>query len=397
MCGLVGIAGQMTAKDDAIIKRLLMYDYFRGPDSTGMAAIRANGDVYLAKIASDPVTLFDTGKFKSAISSISRVYMGHNRAATRGAVNNFNAHPIEYDHIIGAHNGTLDQASWDRLEKALDEKFPVDSQALIAAIAKLGVKEAIELCTEGRDTHTGAWSLTWFDKNDNSINFLRNKHRPMWIAHAKDFKRILWASEWWMLEAAGRAENFEFLVEGKEGFRFFPTDENVHYKFDTGLFLTATAKVKAKVKPVKGREPLPVVSTVGADPFGRMGNSGGHGNVCGVNVHQIHTRELGTTNSTTTSPGTMTQETLRSPSFLNWFGTPTHPYAGYINEETFEKLAKYGCTWCSTTVEFGDPGITIFETDQMVLCADCSGHEEITDDTPNRIYVTNANFNALRS
>src|SRR4051812_28283409 len=98
MCGLVGIAGQMTAKDDAIIKRLLMYDYFRGPDSTGLAAIRGNGDVYLAKLASDPVTLFDTGKFKAAISSISRVYMGHNRSATRGAVNNYNAHPIEYDH-----------------------------------------------------------------------------------------------------------------------------------------------------------------------------------------------------------------------------------------------------------------------------------------------------------
>jgi glucosamine 6-phosphate synthetase-like amidotransferase/phosphosugar isomerase protein len=73
MCGLVGIAGQMTAKDDAVIKRLLMYDYFRGPDSTGMAAIRGNGDVYLAKLASDPVTLFDTGKFKplSAASAAS--------------------------------------------------------------------------------------------------------------------------------------------------------------------------------------------------------------------------------------------------------------------------------------------------------------------------------------
>lgn len=394
MCGLVGIAGQMTAKDDAIIKRLLMYDYFRGPDSTGLAAIRGNGDVYLAKIASDPVTLFDTGKFKSAISSISRVYMGHNRAATRGLINNHNAHPIEYDHIIGAHNGTLDQFSWDRLEKAIDEKFPVDSQALIAAIAKLGVKDAIELCTEGRDTHTGAWSLTWFDKTDNSINFLRNKHRPMWIAHAKDFRRILWASEWWMLEAAGRAENFEYLAEGKEGFRFFPTDENVHYKFDTGLFASASAKVKPKTKPISGREPLPVVSTVGVDPFGR-GISTGLGNACGVgNVHQIHTRELGETNSTTTSPGT----TLLSPSnYLNWFGTPSHPYAGYIDEKKFEELAKYGCTWCSTTVDYGEPGVTIFETEQLVLCPSCSGHEVVDDDAATRIYVTNSNFNALRA
>jgi hypothetical protein len=189
-----------------------------------------------------------------------------------------------------------------------------------------------------------------------------------------------------MLEAAGRAEGIKFAAEGKEGFRFFPTDENVHYKYDVELFPTAVSKVKPKVKEIKGREPV-AVATVGSgtDPFGRHGNGFG-------DHHQIHTRELGTTTSMTTYRGA----TRPSINHLNWFGTKAHPYAGYITKEKFDILSKYGCTWCQKDLEFGDIGVTIFETDAMVLCADCSGHEVVDDQTPNRIYVNNQAFNELR-
>jgi predicted glutamine amidotransferase len=394
MCGLVGIAGAMTATDDRLIKRLLIHDYFRGPDSSGLASIRGDGTARIAKLASDPITLFEHNKFKHAIEGISRVYMGHNRAATRGLVNNYNAHPFEYDHVVGAHNGTLDQLSWYRLEEAIGEKFAVDSQALIAAIAKLGIKKAIELCTEGKDPSTGAWALSWYDFNEGSLNFLRNKHRPMWYSYSKDYRRLFYASEWWMIEAAVRAENVELASEGKEGFKFFPTEDDIHYKFDVGLLMTAISKVKPKTKTIKGREPLPVAVTGGGDPFGRSGTG------CGGNVHQhrqILTREL-TANplGTTSSPGT----TRRSPTpdnVLHWLGTPTHPLAGYVDKEKFTELAKYGCSWCQCDVAFGDAGVTIFERDDLLLCGACSGYDEIDDDTPNRIYIPGESFNALRT
>src|SRR3546814_15939897 len=43
MCGHVGIAGKMELKDEALMRRLLVFDYFRGPDSTGFAALRKDG------------------------------------------------------------------------------------------------------------------------------------------------------------------------------------------------------------------------------------------------------------------------------------------------------------------------------------------------------------------
>jgi hypothetical protein len=391
VCGLVGIAGNLVARDDTTMKRLLIYDYFRGPDSTGLASIRASGEIRMAKLVGDPITLFEHNKFKKAQEGISRVYMGHNRAATRGLVNNYNAHPFEYEHVVGAHNGTLDQASWTRLEDAVGEKFAVDSQAMIAAIAKLGVKEAVELCTEGKNSDTGAWSLTWWDGFEGTINFLRNIHRPMWIASSKDHKRLFWASEFWMLDAAGKADNIEFHSEGEKEFTFFPTDADVHYKFDVGLFMTATEKIKPVVKEVKGREPPQVLSTQGSFPT--RNSSSGPGNVCGFGNHVV-TREI-QENSMTTSRGSGTRHSTPD-NVLHWLGTKQHPLAGYIDREKFDELAKYGCSWCQGDVEFGEPGVTIYERDDMLLCPRCSGND-LKNDPANRIYVESSQFTALKA
>lgn len=390
MCGLVGMAGSLQAKDDTTIKRLLMLDYFRGVDSTGVASIRGNGDVRIAKEVGAPPRLFQHYDFKHAMEGITRCFIGHNRASTIGATNEFNAHPFRYGDIVGAHNGTLDQASWARLEEAIGHKTNVDSQALIKAIDVIGIEKAIELCTTSADPNKGAWSLTWYNLMEGSINFLRNKHRPMWYAWEKSYRRLYWASEWWMLEAAGHADGIEFASEGDKGYRFFPTDEDKWYKFDVGLFYTADARQKPKVKDVKGREPVAVAQT--GDPFGRCG--------VGFSVHGHGTHTSSSTTSTTTSRGTTrpsSRETnTSSGNVLHWMGTKAHPYAGYIDEQKFEELSKYGCTWCSQSVEYGDPGVTVFETDQLVLCAECSGHNEVKEDTPTRIYVTPTEFVKLK-
>src|SRR3546814_6662079 len=80
MCGHVGIAGKMELKDEALMRRLLVFDYFRGPDSTGFAALRKDGTHRLAKIASNPLNLFDMKRFserseehKSELQSLMRI------------------------------------------------------------------------------------------------------------------------------------------------------------------------------------------------------------------------------------------------------------------------------------------------------------------------------------
>jgi glucosamine 6-phosphate synthetase-like amidotransferase/phosphosugar isomerase protein len=142
MCGIVGLAGDLFHQDETTIKRLIHLDYLRGQDSTGFAAIRNSGEAVIAKIASHPYNLFDTKRFQQALQyGCSKVFLGHNRAATKGAVNEMNAHPFQVGHITGVHNGTLEAKDFTMLEEMLGEKFNVDSEALFAAIAKFGVEK----------------------------------------------------------------------------------------------------------------------------------------------------------------------------------------------------------------------------------------------------------------
>lgn len=391
MCGLVGVAGNLQFKDEALMKRLFLLDYFRGPDSTGLAAIQTNGDAVIAKIDSNPLTLFEMKRFTDALNGYkSKAFIGHNRAATRGAVNVYNAHPFHFDHIVGAHNGTLDSASVDRLQDAVGEKFNVDSQVLFAAIAKLGIKETISLCTEGRDYQTGAWALTWFDQNEGTINFLRNKHRPLWYAWTKDFKRLLWASEWPMISHAVEmsGDTFELFAEEHEDpakrFRYFHAKEDTHYRFDVATIMAGGDKrPKAKVQVLKGREPAMAVSTTKHNPFDRSHNPTG--------FHS--TRNPSKKNSsTTTSLGTSAEKTV-----LHLIGDENNPYAGFVTPSRFQELAKYGCSWCQETLEFSDPGVTIYERDDMILCRKCSGFGDVEDhQLPYaRIYTDKGTIQAL--
>ena len=390
MCGLVGIAGDLAFKDELTMKRLLMLDYFRGVDATGLAAIRTNNDVKLSKDACGPIDLFDHGKFKEALNGMqSKAFIGHNRSATRGKVNKINSHPFESGHIVGAHNGTLDYLSLSQLEKALGEKYEVDSMALFDAIASLGIEEAIALCIEGRDSGTGAWSLVWYDTTEGTLNFLRNKHRPMYYAWTKDFKKILWASEWQMIDAAVNLApegSYELYID-KEGYRYFPTGENQHLKIVVNEITAGSTKVpKFKMKTIKGKEPAPVAAS-GHSPFvPRDFGSTASGSP--------ETPSTSLTTKSTTSGGrqhTATSQTTVTDkiNIIELFGNEENPLAGYMDELGFYEVSKYGCAWCEKPVDFTDAGISVIETQGIVLCETCSGNKSSSESspTPTRIYV----------
>lgn len=377
MCGLVGIMGPLVTKDEAAMKRLLLFDYLRGTDSTGLAAVRMDRSVEVAKMATDPITIFEFPRFNKVLDGQkSSVFIGHNRAATKGAISNYNAHPFHVDHVVGAHNGTLGLRSQKALEDAIGEQFAVDSEALFAAIARLGVKEAIGLCEESKSGDIGAWSLTWYDQSDGTMNFLRNQHRPLWFAWEKDFARLFWASEWWMLSAMAEASNV--TIEPVDGYKFHASQIDTHYKFAVDDFITGSERPKPIIQTVEGREPPAVVQSV--FPFK------GSGTVCGF--------QNPTKKSTTTSSG----KTSRSPdSVLHWEGTKGAPYAGVIDEERFRHLARDGCSWCRTELKFGDRGLTILDRDDVILCSKptCSGHILVQDDTPTRIVLAAPAFESL--
>lgn len=357
MCGLVGIAGALSAKDEHVMRRLLLQDYFRGTDSTGLAALRDNGkEVKIAKIASHPLDLFDSLRFKDALKGFeSQVFLGHNRAATRGVVNNINAHPYHFGDIVGAHNGTLDYRCVQDLEDVLDEKFAVDSMAIFASIDKFGLEDTIK-------SLRGAWALTYINLADNTLNFIKNDQRPLWYSFNKEMDRIMWASEYPMMQAAYQLSPVHHEIwRDKDQNAYFPFETDVHYKFDLAD-LKKTGKAtptKPVVKVIKGKEPAPVQSSaVGHDPFNR------------------HTgpRTPSTTTSTTNSGGS----TASTNNVVHMFASNASPFGDVIDKERFEELAKYGCCWCGSDIAFGDAGVTIFERDDIMLCSSCSTGEPET-------------------
>lgn len=192
-----------------------MFDSVRGEDGTGIAVVKRNlDDVVVAKEVGNPFNLFETHRFGKATSGLNSVMIGHNRYATQGGINRRNAHPFEFDTLVGAHNGTL--SSKYKLDDARD--FQVDSENLFHHIEKNGIEDAInQLGGTGN-----AWALVWWDKLEKSLNFLRNDQRPFFMCRTADEKVLFWASEAWMLEIAlARAD----IKRGE----IFMSEVDVHY------------------------------------------------------------------------------------------------------------------------------------------------------------------------
>lgn len=390
MCGHVGMAGKLVTKDEKMMDRLLFLDYFRGPDATGFFSVNGNTrGIQVSKIASGPWDLWEQPKYKAArVGYSSSVFAGHNRLATKGNKGSaFNAHPYQYENIVGAHNGTLSDTTWRRIEEAIDEKFPVDSMALINSIDKLGIDKTIEMMREAGDekaTCPDAYALVWYNQEENTLNFLRNKERPLWYAFDKDFDRIIWSSEWPFIRHAHEmtAPGWGLYVD-EGGFRFFPFEEDVHYKFDMDKLRKGDWKERPKpvVKVIKGKEPLPVATYQGGySPFRATSGTDQSTKVGGTSVSKM----IG---ATTTGVTTAKAAPSEKDNIIQLFGDAKSPLGGIITQERFADISSSGCAYCSCTVFYDDPGITIYDRDDIVLCADCSPH--IGTQKGSRIYLSN--------
>lgn len=347
MCGLVGVAGDLEYKDEMFIKRLLVLDYFRGTDSTGLASIRSPKERRLAKIASHPLNLFDSKQFDLALDGAgSFAFIGHNRAATVGKVNDLSAHPYEFGDVVGAHNGTLTAANWRELEEAVGFDTVTDSAAIFACLDKLGLDATMAILEEGKLSTTGAWALTWYDSRDNTLRLLRNPHRPLWICFNDKRTKVAWASEWPMLEAAVNFTTGWEMWADDEGYGFFEAEENMLYEFELDKLTAGLTPEQVKacaVRKVKGKEAPRAITVAGSAPFTPKPSSAG---------------------GTTTSLG--------GSNVVSLFSEDGKPLAGVITEQRFACLAQQGCSWCGDPVEMEDDGLLIYDEDDVILCKECA-------------------------
>jgi hypothetical protein len=201
MCGLVGVASSEVLSEalKKAFNTMLYVDVLRGEDSTGVACVHkafsGAPEVEVKKSLGAPTDFFyEHGKSARDLSFWTKapnVLIGHNRFATQGAINKENAHPFEFDNVVGAHNGTVLKHSLRKFDGA--KEFDVDSQIIYSHLSSHTIDDV------WRDAD-GAMALTWFDKTNDKLNIIRNKERPLSICYTEDDKAVLWSSELWMLQ-----------------------------------------------------------------------------------------------------------------------------------------------------------------------------------------------------
>lgn len=194
MCGIVGVAspGPMSVQMKEFFQSLLFHDVVRGHHATGVAAIDTlDRSLNVEKKAiPSPVFLNDEEIMDNLFhyKHNFNIYIGHNRWATSGAKDaDVNAHPFIHGDIVGVHNGSL------RNQRLLDDHkdFVVDSDNLFYHLNKNGLGPTV--------TKTdGAYALCWYDKSDNTLNFIHNGERPLALGKLTNGCYV-WASEFGML------------------------------------------------------------------------------------------------------------------------------------------------------------------------------------------------------
>lgn len=188
MCGIVTVLGQITQKEITLFKQMLEVDSLRGRHSTGVIKVTADGLVSTKKKAVDGM---DFVKLESGWISggQNRVLIGHNRWATKGAVNDINAHPFTHDHIHGVHNGTL------HTQIGLKDHltFEVDSDNLFYDIAHGNTHDTVKKLS-------GAFAINLYNEKTMEVEVFRNSQRPLSMAVLNDGKTVVIASEYLMLE-----------------------------------------------------------------------------------------------------------------------------------------------------------------------------------------------------
>jgi hypothetical protein len=359
------LAGDCTANMRNLFTEMLLVDVVRGSHSTGAAVVLRNeSKILVEKMAEPSQLLVGSEPYKTMINNIGiKAMIGHNRYATVGEKNVTNAHPFQFDNLVGAHNGTIDQYALKRLD---DWKyFGTDSEAIYNSVSIHGLKPTIEQLS-------GAWALTWYDKETNTINFLRNSKRPLYYCYNKARTTIFWASESGLLDWILTRNHIDFDKS------IFLCEEDQHYRWELPETINdklpkpICTEVKERVFKYTPRfSEWDSENWYKDDKTGVLRYRGGHdnresgGNYTGPPPFKPQTAEV--------TPQTKVDTSKFRPPYKDSLGR-------VINKLAFEDLVSCGCVFCDKTeiiwTDFIYPLPNDLEGRKVFMCEECYNNDD---------------------
>lgn len=206
MCGLFGSYGLPGKQAYNILRPLATLSSLRGTDSTGCTfgyKDKNNPEVLefsTYKSLNNSADMADLLSFQKAFEPNPQVVLGHARKTTTGDTNLYCAQPIETERIIGVHNGTIQHLVPDKWNEyhgvctkdEVDQKGISDSIVLFRILDQRGLSELMQ---ELENSFDPALAIIYVDRQNNTLNFLRNDKRKLYFAENNKNKGFVWASE----------------------------------------------------------------------------------------------------------------------------------------------------------------------------------------------------------
>ncbi len=409
MCGIVGVVGNISFKEEKAFKQMLIVDVLRGPHSTGMIRVENSGKPYYDKMATEPLDfIYNSDLFVKGdrIKGLNKALIGHNRFATMGIINDDNAHPFEFGDVIGVHNGTLSREYLSNLPDYT--KFDVDSENIFYSIDKIGFKETY------KKLH-GAYVLVWYNKKEKKLNIIRNDKRPLYLSMNDNC--FFFASESWMLTSILKRNGIKFSkpvqpvadklcqfdLNGldvdidiiKKPFKSyippFYKPKNNNYISPKGskreVFFTVSKNSSSKhtsfnywigKESSSGRKINIINGPYTAAALDTFFNKYGEGDVFKgiVSYESEHYIEV---------MYHTISHWFKKGSYIDDYKKRTSSTNKKIKDLTlaeFNVLVEEGCSWCAQVPEYGDRTDITFlnkqgDPDRTYICKDCSNNEEV--------------------